>query len=118
MKKEEVLELVRKRLKDQPLEGITIEALDEGITQEGDYWYIPIVPSVQPRHTFAYYDALAEVETYLSMDDDVKVLLIPTLPESYIAEGEAKQREIDAAKAKQKELDREIETAKMKVSGT
>ena len=104
MTEKEILEFVRNRLKTQPLEGITIEALEERIERQGQYLYIPVQPSAQPEHTFAYYDVLAEIETDLSMDHNVNVLLVPTLPEAYIAEQEA--------------LDRELRAAKMKVSAT
>ena len=104
MTEKEVLKFVRERLKTQPLEGITIEVMDEGIERQGQYLYIPVQPSIQPEHTFAYYDVLAEIETDLSMDHNVNILLVPTLPESYLAEQEA--------------LDRELQAAKMKVSAT
>ena len=73
----QILEMVRERLKACPLEGMTVEALAEGMERRGTRLYIWVSPSEQPERTFAYYDALAEVETLLSMDDGIEVELIP-----------------------------------------
>lgn len=81
MTKEEVVQLVRERLHHHHPGGVTIAVLDQNIRHEDGYWYIPVLPNQQPPSTFEYYDALAEVETELSLDNNVKVLLVPTMPE-------------------------------------
>ena len=81
MTKEEVIRLVRERLKNYHPGGVTIAVLDQHIRSEEDFWYIPVLPDVQPSSTFEYYDALADVETELSLENHLKVLLVPTMPE-------------------------------------
>ena len=48
--------------------------------KRGEHGYIPVRPNRTPRSTFAFYDALSEVETLLVMQN-IKVWLVPTLPD-------------------------------------
>jgi hypothetical protein len=81
MSRNDVAQLIRERLRDVHPGGVTIDVLEDAIHREDDYWYAPVRPSAVPPHTFEYYDALAEVETRLSLHPGVKVLLVPSLPE-------------------------------------
>ncbi|MBM3224853.1 MAG: hypothetical protein FJZ47_13750 [Candidatus Tectomicrobia bacterium] len=81
MDKHQVSEIVRERLQSCHPGGVTLEVVEEAMQLEDNYWYIPVKPSAQPPHTFEYYDALAEVETDLSLNGHLKVFLVPTLPE-------------------------------------
>jgi hypothetical protein len=81
MNKEKMLELVQERLKEHHPGGVTLTVLDRGVRREDGFWHVPVRPSEQPDQMFAYYDALAEVETDLSLKERLKVVLVPTLPE-------------------------------------
>jgi hypothetical protein len=81
MSKEQVAELVRERLRDCHPGGVSIRVVEDEIRHRDDYWHIPVQPSAQPRSTFEYYDALAEVETQLSEEAHLNVWLVPTMPE-------------------------------------
>jgi len=81
MDKEEVVKLIRDRLGSYHPGGATLEITGNAIEQDNGYWYVPIRPSIQPTRTFEYYDALAEIETDLSLNEHLKVLLLPTLPD-------------------------------------
>ena len=72
MNKERVLELVQEHLRQHHPDGITLTALDRGIRREDGFWHIPVRPSGQPERMFEYYDALAEVETELSLNNRLK----------------------------------------------
>jgi len=86
MNKKQVVKLVREHLSNCHPGGVTLEVVDGEIWREDDYWHVPVRPSAQPPHTFEYYDALAEVETTLSLNAHLKVLLVPTLPEQEAAD--------------------------------
>ena len=80
MSEEKVVQLVRERLQDRHPGGVTIDVVEQAIRHEGDYWYVPVRPNAQPPRTFEYYDALADVESELSLNERLKVLLVPTMP--------------------------------------
>jgi hypothetical protein len=79
--KEQVAQLVQERLSECHPGGVSIHVVGDAIRQENGYWHVPVRPSEQPRQTFEYYDALADVETDLSENEQLKIWLVPTLPE-------------------------------------
>ncbi len=81
MSEQAILERVNDLLKDQHPGGVNLHALTDEVHRRGDYLYIPVQPSRQPRSTFEYYEALAEVETELSDKERLKIILIPALPD-------------------------------------
>ena len=85
MTKTEVARIVRQYLQDQPrpepMMGIALDVLEEGIEEERYAWRVPILPSRQPRWMYAYYEVLAEVETDLQEKEDLNVLFVPVVPE-------------------------------------
>ncbi len=79
MSKEQVLELIQERLQYQHPGGVNLAVVAQGIRHENNTWYVPVLPSAQPSSTFEYYDALADVETQLSLDEQLNVWLIPAV---------------------------------------
>lgn len=66
-----------------------ITVLDGEIRMEDDaYWYVPVLPSVQPKNTTDYYGLLAEIKTCMLMTDDINVTLVPTLPDELPTQGQ------------------------------
>jgi hypothetical protein len=61
--------------------GGTIDIVDEKMREENGCWRIPVRPDTEPPRAFEYYDALAEVESQLSEQEDLNVWLVPTTPE-------------------------------------
>ena len=78
---QEVIEAVRKHIKDKHPGGSILEVVPEDIWQEQDWWHVSIRPDVQPAKRFEYYEALAEVEIELQKTENLTVLLVPLVPE-------------------------------------
>ncbi|HIE27847.1 TPA: hypothetical protein EYP66_11225 [Candidatus Poribacteria bacterium] len=57
--KKTVAEAVSKYIKDCHPGGATLEVVEEGIRKEHYWWYVPVLPSVEPPKLFEYYEALA-----------------------------------------------------------
>lgn len=81
MTKKEVGALVQKYLEKQRLGDITFSVLEEEVRRERYAWYVPVLPSRQPEKMFAYYEALAEVETEIDEKEHLNVLFMPVIPE-------------------------------------
>ena len=79
---EQVIDAVRKHLKDKHPGGATLEVVPESVRQDREWWYVTIQPSIRPPKRFEYYEALAEVENELVKSEQITVLLVPTIPES------------------------------------
>ena len=82
---EQVIDAVRKQLKDHHPGGAVLEVVTQGIRQNQDWWYVPVRPSIQPTKRYEYYEALANVENELQKSENLTVLLVPTVPESELA---------------------------------
>lgn len=80
MSENDVIEQVVKRLSNQHPGGLDLEVVRGYSEKRGETWYIPVRPNQTPRSTFEFYDALAEVETQLALHENVKVWLVPNLP--------------------------------------
>lgn len=83
MSKEEVAQLVGEKLQEIHPGGVDITVAGNVTLRDG-YWYVPVRPSAQPPSTFEYYDALADVETKLSLDKHLHIWLVPTMPEDEV----------------------------------
>ena len=82
MTKKDVGEIVQRYLEEQEhAEGIKVSVLGGEIRRQKGFWYVPILPTSQPRKMYAYYEALAEVEGKLDDNDGLDVLLVPVIPE-------------------------------------
>lgn len=77
MNDREIVDLVRKYLKDCHPAGVTIDALDEGIMRDGDWWYISVRPDHQFARTYEYYEALTQIENEIKQKEHLDVMLIP-----------------------------------------
>ena len=76
MSEQQIIQLVRRYL--LPLKAsIDIEVLEQGVHQEGNWWYVPIRPVKQQPKTYAYYGELVDVETELKEHENINVLLVP-----------------------------------------
>lgn len=86
MTKKDIGEIVQKYLEEQEYaEGYKVSVLAKEIRRQGAFWYVPILPTTQPRKMYAYYEALAEVEGKLDENDGLDVLLVPAIPEEAAA---------------------------------
>jgi hypothetical protein len=85
---QDVVDAVRKHLKGHQPGGATLEVVPQGIRQHQDWWYVPVLPSVQPPKRFEYYEALANVEKELLKAEHLIVLLVPTVPDAELASAE------------------------------
>ena len=79
---EQVINAVRKYIKDKHPGGATLEVLSQGVRQDREWWYVPVRPSIQPPKRFEYYEALATVEQEVQKFENLTVLLLPSVPES------------------------------------
>jgi hypothetical protein len=77
---QDVVHLVRRSLQIHHPANITIDVIENDIRQQNGFWYITVRPSTQPSKTFEYYEALAEVESEIEENENVNVLLMPSMP--------------------------------------
>jgi hypothetical protein len=78
MTEEQLVELVRAELRKHRPGGASLDVGPGPIRRQEEYWYVPVIPSVEPPKTFEYYEALAEVESDLEEREQIQVLLVPT----------------------------------------
>ena len=81
MTEQEVIDAVRKYIKDQHPGGAVLEVLTEGVRHDQDWWYVSVRPDFQPPKRFEYYEALAAAEEELQRLENLTVLLVPLVPE-------------------------------------
>jgi hypothetical protein len=82
---QEVIDAVRRYIKDAHPGGIVLEVVTQGVRHEQEWWYVPVRPNVQPMRRFEYYEALAGVERELQKSEHLTVLLVPTVPDAELA---------------------------------
>jgi hypothetical protein len=78
MTEEQLVALVRAELQKHRPGGAALDIGPGPIRRQEEYWYVPVMPSVEPPKTFEYYEALAEVEGALEEREQIHVLLVPT----------------------------------------
>lgn len=76
-----IAELVQKYIDENPVAGITLRVVTEGVRQDRDWTYVPVMPDHQPASRFPYYEALARLETRIQMEQGQTILLIPVTPD-------------------------------------
>ena len=79
---QEVVEAVRRHIRDVHPGGAVLEVVAEGVRQDQEWWYVPVRPSVQPPRRYEYYEALAGVEKELQKSERLTVLLVPTVTDA------------------------------------
>ena len=77
---EEVVEQVNRCLSTVQLTGATMMVVPEAVRREDDWWYVPVRPSVEPAKRLEYYEALAEIESRLQEQLELRIVLIPVAP--------------------------------------
>ncbi len=82
---QQVVETVRKYLKDYRPGGAVLTVVTQGIRHEQDWWYVSVQPSVQPAKRYEYYEALAKVEQELQKSEHLTVLLLPAVAAAELA---------------------------------
>jgi len=80
--RQHVADAVRRHLPHRQPGGITMEVIEEGIRNEGPWWYVPLRPSAWPEKLFPYYEALADLEAALEEHEKLKVFLVILDPEA------------------------------------
>ena len=81
MTAEQVVELVREQLQHHHPGGVTLSVLPEGVREQEEIWYVPVLPSAQPPKMYEYYEALAEVASTLEENEQIQLWLVPVIPE-------------------------------------
>jgi hypothetical protein len=89
MDEAKIVELVRRELRKHRPGDVSLDVGTGPIRRQGEYWYVPVLPSEEPSRTFEYYEALAAVESTLEERNDVQVLLVPEYAGEPIPAGEA-----------------------------
>lgn len=59
------------------LPGVTVEVLEQGVRQDGGWWYVPVHPTVDLPRRAEYYEALVEAEDSIKEQAGLEVLLVP-----------------------------------------
>jgi len=73
----EIVSRIRPYLERSPINGVALKVEEDGIHQEEDWWYVPIMlDAVEPR-TYEYYDLLIDIEEEIKERENIKVLLVP-----------------------------------------
>ena len=78
MEKQELIGLIKERF-SKINGGLTFEFIDDGVRQDSDWWYVPVIASRNgkdvPRElTINIY---ANIETELEENNDLTVLFVP-----------------------------------------
>ena len=82
MKKQEVIELVKRHLDNHQPNDFKLSVVPEATREEDDWWYVGIKPNRQIRRQYDYYNVLAEVELEIEDEFETKnpelnILLVP-----------------------------------------
>ena len=79
---EDVVAKVQQLLNDNATPDLTLRVMQNGIREEGDWIYIPVVPNPVPARRFAFYETLAIVEQKMQTEMKRTVLLVPVSPDT------------------------------------
>ncbi len=80
-KREEIIALARRYLaKHQPAD-YQLEIDRDSVMQDEDWYYVVVSPSRNDVRSYDYSARLAEAELDLQEEQNVNVLLVPTLPD-------------------------------------
>ena len=78
MSEQQIVQLVRRYLRDHQPPGSAIEILEQDIRRDGNWWYVPARPAHQLPKTYRYYEELTNIENGLREKEPVDVLLVPS----------------------------------------
>ena len=70
--------MLQSYLRSHQLVGSTIEALEQGIRKDSDWWYVPARSDHQLPKTYRYYEELTSIENELRENEKIDVLLVPS----------------------------------------
>ena len=76
-----IVELVRKCLRPHQPSDYHLDVLEEVIRQDEDWYYVVVQPSREDVRSYDYNARLVEAESDLQEKENVKVLLVPMLPD-------------------------------------
>lgn len=79
--KNSILKLVREGLEEIHIGDITVHVVDGDIELLDDWWHVTVCPSKQPPSMHQFYEQLINVESDLQLNHQVKVWLVPTVPD-------------------------------------
>ena len=83
MTRDELVNLVQERL-DRVGHGIQFEIVRDGVRQEDDWWYVPVIASRNgkdvPRETTV--NIYANIEDELEQEKELNVLFVPVVSET------------------------------------
>lgn len=83
MTSHDIASIVQRRISARPFEPmISFKVSERGIQEHDGCWYVPILPSAEPKKMLPYFEHLAEIETDLLLEDDLNVFLLPGGPEA------------------------------------
>ena len=77
MSKHEIAEVVRRHARSVRFADIEIQVDEEGVSHDGDWWYVPVRPVHAFRRTDLYYAFLADLEEDVDEEEGLNILLVP-----------------------------------------
>ena len=77
MTNQQILETVRRHVRERKVAGASLEVLDQPLKREGDWWYVPIRPTQEFPRDHEYYEELLRIEEEIKRDEQLDILLIP-----------------------------------------
>jgi hypothetical protein len=81
MNKQKVAERVCYHLEKHPLEGMTLEVVEDEIEKENHWWNVPIYVSPEPPRLYKIHEVLNAVEIGLKHNENITVFTVPVFPE-------------------------------------
>ena len=75
-----IIEIAEKYLEPHQPKDYRLHVRPKGLRQDGDYWYVVVQPDKEDVRSYDYYGRLAEAENDIEENEDLKILLVPTLP--------------------------------------
>ena len=73
----EVAARVQPHLDNNPIQSTVLEILEDRITREENWFYVPVRLNTEKPRTFEYYDMLVEIEDEIAQQERLRVLLVP-----------------------------------------
>jgi hypothetical protein len=81
MSETEVLDMVERYLKPYQPTDFHLDVEREGISRDGDWWYVVVTPSKPDIRAYDYDQIVSRAEDEIERDEGIKVLLVPVKPE-------------------------------------
>jgi len=77
----EICSMVESYLEPRQPKSYHLDVVPQGSRQDDDWWYILVRPDKEGVNAFDYARILAETEQELQDNENVKVLLVPVVPD-------------------------------------